>query len=83
MMVDDLYDSHLVYIVTEGMVLCNIMTKKLCDALVALLATYYLFNVEQNIGRNVYGFLDMALMGIIPEKCPPSVKTLIGVLSNV
>lgn len=82
MVVDDLYESDVLYVVAEGLILCNIITKKISDALVALLATYYIYNVEQNEGKNVYCFFDMALMGIIPQKCPASVNSLIGVLSN-
>lgn len=82
-MVDDLYQSEVLYVVAEGIILCNITTKKMSDALVALLATYYIYNVEHSEGKNVYSFLDMSLMGIIPAKCPSSVKSLVGVLSNV
>jgi hypothetical protein len=83
MVVDDLYESEILYVVAEGMVLCDVTTKKMSDALVALLATYYIYNVQHSEGKNVYCFLDMSLMGIIPEKCPSSVKSLVGVLSNV
>lgn len=83
MVVDDLYQSKVLYVVADGMVLCNVTTKKMSDGLVALLATYYIYNVQHSEWKNVYSFLDMSLMGIIPAKCPPSVKSLVGVLSNM
>ncbi|XP_046862965.1 uncharacterized protein LOC124456600 [Xenia sp. Carnegie-2017] len=83
LVVDDIYQSDLIYVVAEGIVLCHVTTKKIGDALVALLATYYIYNIQYIDGKNVYSFLDMALLGIIPEKCPSSVKSLVGVLSNV
>ena len=80
--VDDLYDSEIMYVVAEGTILCDVTTKKISDALVALLATYYIYNVEQSDGKNVYCFFDMVLLGVVPQKCLASVKSLIGVLSN-
>ena len=71
------------YVVAEGVILCEITTKTITDALVVLLGTYYLYNVAHQRGKHIYCFLDMALMGIVPEKCPVSVKSFIGVLSNV
>ena len=82
-LVNDLYDSNLMYVVAEGVILCEITTKTITDALVVLLGTYYLYNVAHQRGKNIYSFLDMALMVIVPEKCPVSVKSIIGVLSNV
>ena len=79
---DGLYESEVMYVVAEGTILCNVTTKKVCDALVALLATYYIYNIDQKEGKNVYCFLDMALLGIVSQKCPASVKSLISVLSN-
>ncbi|XP_046863230.1 uncharacterized protein LOC124456974 [Xenia sp. Carnegie-2017] len=80
LVVDDLYQSDTIYVVAEGIFLCHVTTKKIGDALVALLATYYMYNIKYIEGMNVYSFLDMALLGIIPEKCPSSVKSLVGVL---
>ena len=80
---NSLYESNLMYVVAEGSLVCEIRSRKIADALVILLATYYMYNLDQNVGKNVYCFLDMALMGIVPSKCPASVKSLIGVLSNV
>ena len=82
-LVNDLYDSKLMYVVAEGVILCEITAKKITDAFVVLLGTYYLYNVAHQRGKHIYCFLDMALMGIVPEKCPVSVKSFIGVLSNV
>ncbi|CAB3989757.1 Hypothetical predicted protein [Paramuricea clavata] len=82
-MAGDLYQADVMYVVAEGAILVDIKSRKIVDALVALLATYYMYNVEQKVGKNVFCFLDMVLMGIVPPKCPAYVKTLIGVLSNM
>ena len=82
-LVNDLYDTKLMYVVAEGVILCEIPAKKITDAFVVLLGTYYLYNVAHQRGKHIYCFLDMALMGIVPEKCLASVKSFIGVLSNV
>ena len=71
------------YIAAEGRIICNITSMKIADALVALLATYYIYNVEHNEGNNVFCFLAFVLMGIVPPKCPVSVKSIVGVLSNL
>ena len=74
-LVNDLYDTKLMYVVAEGVILCEITAKKITDAFVVLLGTYYLYNVAHQRGKHIYCFL--------PEKCPVSVKSFIGVLSNV
>ena len=71
---DDIYQSDIIYVVAEGIFLCHVTTKNI-DDLVALLAAYYIYNIQYINGKNVYSFLDMALLGIIPEKCPYSVKS--------
>lgn len=82
-MANDLYQADLMYVVAEGDILCDIRSKKIHDALITLLATYYMYNVEQHEGENVFCFLDMTLMGIVPAKCPASVKSITGILSNL
>ena len=40
---NDLYESNVMYVVAEGVVLCEITTNMIKGAIVVLLATYYLF----------------------------------------
>jgi hypothetical protein len=69
-MASDLYQADVMYVVAEGAILVDIKSRKIADALVALLATYYMYNVEQKVGGNVFCFLDMVMMGIVPPKRP-------------
>ena len=48
--------------------------------LVVFFCNYYIYNVEHNDGNNVFCFLALALMGVVPPKCPVSVKSIVGVL---
>jgi hypothetical protein len=80
---EDIYNSDVMYVVAEGIVLCPITTKKIADALVILMATYYMYNINYNIGKHIFIFLEMTLMGVVSEKSPVSVTTLISMLSNL
>ena len=50
-LVNDLYDCNLMYVVAEGVILCEITTKKITDAFVVLLGKYYLYNVATREGK--------------------------------
>jgi hypothetical protein len=80
---DDLYNSVIMYVVAEGMVLCNITTNKIAGTLVVLICSYYLYNMDYKVRRNIYTFLEMTLMDIASGKSPVSVNTLISILSNL
>ncbi len=81
MVVDDLYENEVLYVDTAGMILCNVATKKISDALVTLLTACYIYNVQQNEGKNVYYCFHYEYY---PWKIgPASIKSLVGVLSNV
>ena len=80
---DKLYEDSVMYVAAEGRIICNITSMKIAVALVTLMATYYIYNVEHYVGKNVFYFLALALMGIVPTKCPVSVKSIVGVLSNL
>ena len=71
------------YVVAERNILCNVTSKKVTDALLVLLATYYIYNIEYQAGKNAFCFLDMTLTGIVPVKCPTSVKSMVGIVSNM
>ena len=62
---EDLYVSDLMYVVAERNILCKLTSKKVTDALLVLLATYYICNIEYQAGRNALCFLEMTLMGIM------------------
>ena len=39
------------YVVAEGVIICEITTKKITDAFVVLLGMYYLYNVATREGK--------------------------------
>ena len=80
---EDLYVSDLMHVVAERNILCKVTSKKVTDALLVLLATYHIYNIEYQAGKNAFCFLDMTLMGIMPVKCPASVKSMVGIVSNM
>jgi hypothetical protein len=80
---EHLYNSDIMYVVAEGIIMCDISSKKIFDALVILLATYFVYNIEYSkISKNIFNFLEMALMGVVSEKSSVSVTTFMNVLSN-
>jgi hypothetical protein len=73
------------YVVAEGIIICDMSSKKISDALVILLAPYFLYNIEYSkISKNIFNFyLEMALsICVVSEKSPVSVTTFMNVLSN-
>lgn len=62
--VGELFDMDNLYIVCEGKILCVIPHKRITDAILALLASFYVFNMEYKEGRNILSFLEKALLGI-------------------
>ncbi|CAB3978645.1 Hypothetical predicted protein [Paramuricea clavata] len=55
-MASDLYQTDVMYVVAEGAILVDIKSRKIADALVALLAMYYMYNVEQKVGKMCFAF---------------------------
>ena len=63
---EHLYNSDIMYIVAEGKIRCDISSPKICDALVILLATYFLYNIQYSkISKNIFNFLEMALVALM------------------
>jgi hypothetical protein len=80
----NLFDlDAIVYVVGEGKIVCDITTHKICDTIVILLSTYYLYSIDYKVGGNVFSFFEMCLMGNVPDKTPVSVSTFVSVLTNV
>ena len=52
-----LYEKDIMHIVAEETVVCHITIKKICDALVVLLSTYFMSTIEYMVGKNVYSFV--------------------------
>jgi hypothetical protein len=67
---EDIYNSDVMYVVAEGIVLCRITTKRISDALGVFMATYYMYNINYNLGKYIFNLLEMTLMGVFSEKKP-------------
>ena len=62
--VGDIYDIDLLYIVTEGSIICQLPQEKIIDAVIGLLGSFYVFNVSYNQSKAILTFLEQALLEI-------------------
>ena len=62
--VGDIYDIDLLYIVTEGSIICQLPQEKIIDAVIGLLGSFYVFNVSYNQSKVILTFLEQALLEI-------------------
>ncbi|XP_031556514.1 uncharacterized protein LOC116293253 [Actinia tenebrosa] len=80
--VGELFDMDNLYIVCEGMILCVIPHKRIIDAILALLASFYIFNMEYKEGSNILSFLEQALLGISRGKPRITVSAFFNSLTS-
>lgn len=59
---DDLEDVDLLHIVVEGAILCTISSEKITDAILGLLAAFYVFNIQYSCCKGVFAFLEETLL---------------------
>ena len=62
--VGDLYDVDLLYIVTEGSIICQLPQEKILDAVLGLLGSFYIYNVSYTQCKAILTFLEQALLEI-------------------
>ena len=62
--VGDIYDIDLLYIVTEGSIICQLPQEKIIDTVIGLLGSFYVFNVSYNQSKAILTFLEQALLEI-------------------
>ena len=62
--VGEVHKLDLLHIVVEGEILCSIKGQRLVDAVVALLATFYVFNITYTTCKGILAFLEETLLGL-------------------
>lgn len=64
LIVGDIFDVDIMYIVAEGGIICQLPQKSILDALLGLLGSFYIFNVSYNQSKAILTFLEQALLEI-------------------
>ena len=78
------FDLDQLYIVCEGTVLCTIPHQSIIvDSIVALLSSFYIFNMVYKDSKAILSFLEQALMGIGRGHTLLSVNTLFNDISDL
>lgn len=76
-----LFDGSSTFLVVEKQVICNFPVSEVA---VALLASYYNFNIEYPKSLKLLGtFLDILLLDKLPKKVPAKVSMILTTLNNV
>ena len=60
LIVGDIFDIDLIYIVAEGGIIRQLPQKSILDALLGLLGSFYVFNVSYNQSKAILPFLKQA-----------------------
>ena len=77
------YDLDNIYIACEGKILCSIPQESIIDSIVALLSSFYVFNIVYKESKAILSFLEQALMGIGRGHTLLTVNTFFNDISNV
>ena len=77
------FDLDQLYIVCEGTVLCTIPHQSIVDSIVALLSSFYIFNMVYKDSKAILSFLEQALMGIGRGHTLLTVNTLFNDISDL
>ena len=80
--VGDIYDIDLLYIVTEGSIICQLPQEKIIDAVIGLLGSVYVFNVSYNQSKAILTFLEQALLEIGRGQTLVTVSSFFNDLAN-
>ncbi|CAH3173128.1 unnamed protein product [Porites lobata] len=64
LIVGDIFDIDIIYIVAEGGIICQLPQKSILDALLGLLGSFYIFNVSYNQSKAILTFREQALLEI-------------------
>ena len=77
------FDLDKLYILCEGTVLYTIPHQSIVDSIVALLSSFYIFNMVYKDSKAILSFLEKALMGIGRGHTLLSVNTLFNDISDL
>ena len=64
LIVGDVFDIDIIYIVAEGGIIGQLPQKSILDALLGLLGSFHIFNVSYNQSKAILTFLEQALLEI-------------------
>ena len=64
LIVRDIFDIDIIYIVAGGGIICQLPQKSILDALLGLLGSFYIFNVSYNQSKAILTFLEQASLEI-------------------
>ena len=74
--VGEFYDMDLLYIVSEGSIICQLPQEKILDVVLRLLGSFYIYNVA------ILTFLEQALLEIGRGQTPVTVSSFFNDLAN-
>ena len=72
--VGEVYDMDKIYIVCEGSITCTLPQNKILDDIIALLGSFYVFNIVYKEGKAILSFLEQVLLGLGRGQTLVSVK---------
>ena len=82
LIVGDIFDIDLIYIVAEGGIICQLPQKSILDAVLGLLGSFYVFNVSYNQSKAVLTFLEQALLEIVQGQTLVTVSSFLNDLAS-
>jgi len=80
--VGELYDLDSLHIVCEGKMSCTLPQTRIADAIIALLGSFYVFNIVYKEGKNILSFLEHILFGVGRGQTRVSVNSFINEIAN-
>ena len=78
----EVLNMDLLHIIVEGSTFCSIPGEKMVDAVLALLSTFYVFNISYTHSKGILAFLEETLLGLPWRGEQVLVSTFINLLSN-
>ena len=82
LIVGDIFDIDLIYIVAEGGIICQLPQKSILDAVLGLLGSFYVFNVSYNQSKAILPFLEHALLEIVQGQTLVTVSSFLNDLAS-
>ena len=80
--VGDIYDIDVHYIVTEGRIICKLPQEKIVDAIIGLPGCFYIFNVSYTQCKEILTFIEQALLEIGRGQTLVTVSSFFNDLAN-
>lgn len=81
--VGELFHMGSLHIACEGTILCTLPRQQMCNAIIALLACFYIFNIEYKCAQGILNFLEKSVVGLRNVSNRVAVDTFINSLSKL